>query len=108
MLKVTQISTFSATQTLSLVLNLGSLVSAIRSGGSLLYQWTDDQHQLLLVRSSSHKVTDGFQVTPAAARLAAVAAACLVLYWSDPMLPFGTIKLVSDFSKSCAVDRIRS
>ena len=38
---------FLVTQSLSLVLNLLGLLSALRSGGSLLYHITEVQHQLL-------------------------------------------------------------
>ena len=74
---------FIVTQSLSLVLNFPSLFSALRLGGSLLYQMTEDQHQLLLVIPSSQFSTPSCYMTPAASKAAAYSAACLVLYCSD-------------------------
>ena len=68
------------THSLSLVLNFSIFCSAIRPGGNLLYQETEDQHQLLLVMSSSQFDIEGCQGTPAAAKADDDDAACLVLY----------------------------
>ena len=59
-----------------------------RLGGSSLYQSTEAQHQLLLVRSSSGTSTEGCRVTPTAASAAVVSAACLVLYCWYPEVTF--------------------
>ena len=64
------------------------LGSTRRSGGSLLYNLTEDQHQLLFVSSSSQFDVDALQVTPAATNAASEDAACLVLSWPVPEVIF--------------------
>ena len=75
-------------QPLSLVLKDFSFGSATISGGSLLYQVTEDQHQLFLVSSSSQCTKEAPQVTPAAFNAAFDDAANLVLCWTLPEATF--------------------
>ena len=72
-------STFRGTHCLSFVLKVSSLVSVRKLSGSLLYQHTEAQHQLLLVTCSVHQPIDGGSGAPAAVNVAAAAVACLVL-----------------------------